>query len=164
MEVSFYRLADGGFSPQSYRRTDCEAEIQRDWPLLEDAFACIAAAVEKQLGSVAPSTLDLGPPRLDNDRVVLWATTEHPPIAVIIKCDTVREVSNMTLSDEGVRALLVAPRNRNLAVQAATLRLSLGTVEALQSPRVNVIRLEASDLRNTGLDFEPITHAAWWVR
>jgi len=46
--VSFYRTATGSFSPQSYKRTDdTTPDLQRDWPYIEDAFACIAAAVRK---------------------------------------------------------------------------------------------------------------------
>lgn len=46
IEVTFYKLPSGGFTPQSYnRRDDIEPDVQRDWPLLEDAFACIAKAI-----------------------------------------------------------------------------------------------------------------------
>jgi hypothetical protein len=48
LQVSFYRLANGGFSPQSYRRSDGPADLQRDWPLIEDAFAHIARAIAHQ--------------------------------------------------------------------------------------------------------------------
>lgn len=46
MSVSFYRLRNGGFSPATYRRSDeaC-SDLERDWPLIEDAFACIAKAI-----------------------------------------------------------------------------------------------------------------------
>jgi hypothetical protein len=47
--VSFYRTMTGSFSPQSYKRTDdTPADLQRDWPYIEDAFACIAAAISKE--------------------------------------------------------------------------------------------------------------------
>jgi len=48
LEVSFYRLSNGGFSPQSYRRKDGPADLQRDWPLIEDACAHIAQAISHQ--------------------------------------------------------------------------------------------------------------------
>lgn len=48
LQVSFYRLRNGGFSPQSYRRRDGPADLQRDWPLIEDAFAHIARAIARQ--------------------------------------------------------------------------------------------------------------------
>lgn len=48
IEVSFYRLSNGGFSPQSYtRRDNTPPDIQRDWVLIEDAFACIAAKLSE---------------------------------------------------------------------------------------------------------------------
>lgn len=46
--VSFYRTASGSFSPQSYKRTDdIHPDLQRDWPFIEDAFACISTAIGK---------------------------------------------------------------------------------------------------------------------
>lgn len=46
IQVSFYRLPNGGFSPQSYSRSgDIAPELERDWPLIEDAFVCIANAI-----------------------------------------------------------------------------------------------------------------------
>jgi hypothetical protein len=46
IEVTFYKLPSGGFTPQSYkRRDDIEADVERDWSLIEDAFACIAKAI-----------------------------------------------------------------------------------------------------------------------
>lgn len=49
IEVTFYRLSSGGFTPQSYkRRDDIELDIKRDWHLIEDAFACIAKAIARR--------------------------------------------------------------------------------------------------------------------
>lgn len=45
LQVSFYRLINGGFSPQSYRGSP---DIQRDWHLIEDAFAHIAQAIARE--------------------------------------------------------------------------------------------------------------------
>lgn len=45
--IYFYPLPNGGFSPSSYCRDDREPNLERDWPLLEDAIACIAEAVAK---------------------------------------------------------------------------------------------------------------------
>ncbi len=47
MVVSFYALPNGNFSPSSYRRTDKEPDRERDWPLIEDAVACIADEIAK---------------------------------------------------------------------------------------------------------------------
>ncbi len=47
--VSFYRTATDSFSPQSYKRTDdTPTDLERDWPFIEDAFACIATALRTQ--------------------------------------------------------------------------------------------------------------------
>lgn len=49
LEVTFYRLPSGGFSPQSYKRRDnINPDVQRDWHLIEDAFACIAKAISSK--------------------------------------------------------------------------------------------------------------------
>lgn len=46
LEVTFYKLPSGGFSPQSYKRRDhIQPDVQRDWHLIEDAYACIAKAI-----------------------------------------------------------------------------------------------------------------------
>jgi hypothetical protein len=45
--VSFYALANGGFSLANYRRHDTDPDVQRDRQLLEDAVYCIADAVKK---------------------------------------------------------------------------------------------------------------------
>lgn len=45
MDVYFHRLANGGFSLSSYSRTDKEANLDRDMPLIEDAAACITEAI-----------------------------------------------------------------------------------------------------------------------
>lgn len=41
-EVRFHRLANGGFSISSYRRTDRHADLNEDMLLIEDAAYCIA--------------------------------------------------------------------------------------------------------------------------
>lgn len=45
ISVGFYRLANGGFSPSTYRRGDVEPDLERDALLLEDAYACISMAL-----------------------------------------------------------------------------------------------------------------------
>lgn len=48
IEISFYRLISGGFSPASYRRTDdVIPDIKRDSALIEDGWACINIALAK---------------------------------------------------------------------------------------------------------------------
>jgi hypothetical protein len=45
MELGFYPLLNGTFSPGSYTRYDREPDKARDWQLLEDGFAVIAQEV-----------------------------------------------------------------------------------------------------------------------
>ncbi len=46
LHVSFYSLKSGSFSPSFYHRSDdIPHDIDRDWQLIEDAFACIANAI-----------------------------------------------------------------------------------------------------------------------
>jgi hypothetical protein len=42
MEVTFYTLANGSFSPANYTRKDGNPDVKRDWSLIEDAIYCIA--------------------------------------------------------------------------------------------------------------------------
>lgn len=52
LEVTFYKLPSGGFSPQSYKRRDeIELNVERDWHLIEDAFACIARTIAENNSS-----------------------------------------------------------------------------------------------------------------
>jgi hypothetical protein len=53
MEVSFYRLPNGGFSASYYRRTDGSPDVRRDRELIEDAIFCFAEAVKKERGTKA---------------------------------------------------------------------------------------------------------------
>lgn len=46
--VSFYKLRNGGFSLGVYSRRDgVHPDLQRDWPLIEDAIFCIAQEFER---------------------------------------------------------------------------------------------------------------------
>jgi hypothetical protein len=48
MEIGFYPLPNGGFSPSTYRRADAEPDLARDAHLIEDAYACIAQALAQR--------------------------------------------------------------------------------------------------------------------
>jgi transcriptional regulator with XRE-family HTH domain len=49
LEVSYYKLASGSFSLANYRRKDGDPDVERDWEAIEDAAACIAQAMKKDL-------------------------------------------------------------------------------------------------------------------
>ena len=55
MELSFYKLANGSFSPANYRRQDMLPDVQRDRELIDDAVFCIAKAMRKE--AAIPVTL-----------------------------------------------------------------------------------------------------------
>jgi hypothetical protein len=50
-EVGFYKLANGGFSFSSYRRTDTSPDLERDQPFLEDAAYSISRAFSRSVAS-----------------------------------------------------------------------------------------------------------------
>jgi hypothetical protein len=55
MEVSFYKLANGGFSLANYTRKDGYPDAERDQELIDDATFCIAEEMKKE--SAIPVTL-----------------------------------------------------------------------------------------------------------
>jgi hypothetical protein len=57
MEVSFYRLLNGGFSLGTYRRKDGDPDVGRDREIIEDAAYCIAQALKKKNPEFGPVTL-----------------------------------------------------------------------------------------------------------
>jgi hypothetical protein len=50
-EVGFYKLANGGFSFSTYRRTDMAPDLERDRPFLEDAAFSISRAFSRSVAS-----------------------------------------------------------------------------------------------------------------
>jgi hypothetical protein len=46
-EVNYHKLANGGFSISSYRRTDRHPDVEKDMPMIEDAAYCIAREYER---------------------------------------------------------------------------------------------------------------------
>lgn len=47
MEVSYYKLANGGFSLSNYTRKDGNPDVQRDREFIEDAAYCIAKEIRR---------------------------------------------------------------------------------------------------------------------
>ena len=47
LQLSFYALANGSFSPSSYTRHDLAPDLRRDRTLIQDGFAAIAIAIQK---------------------------------------------------------------------------------------------------------------------
>lgn len=63
IEVGFYKLASGGFSLSTYRRSDGYPDVERDADLIEEAVYSIAQALKKQNPDFGPVVLvaDDGP-------------------------------------------------------------------------------------------------------
>lgn len=57
-EISFYKLANGGFSIRSYRRSDRQPDLAQDLPLVQDAAYCIANEYKK-FGARTAALLDV---------------------------------------------------------------------------------------------------------
>jgi len=99
--LSFYKLQNGGFSPAQYRRSDQPPDQQRDWPLLEDGFACIAKAIAaRQQKFVFGATVQDG-------SVLLWDLQRVPTVVMKISCDQVRRTlcRDTEMTDEQCRLL-----------------------------------------------------------
>lgn len=57
MEVSFYKLLNGGFSLGTYTRKDGYPDVERDIEIIEDAAFCVANALKKKNPDFGPVTL-----------------------------------------------------------------------------------------------------------
>jgi len=80
IEVGFYPLPNGGFSPSTYRRADADPDLGRDARLLEDAYACIAQALAQ--------TSILGP-------VEIRSMAEPVGVMVRLKGDNVEQFNSL---------------------------------------------------------------------
>lgn len=101
LTVSFYKLRNGGFTPQSYRRADDqEADLRRDWSLVEDACACIARKLAER-GIPMRMQVNFYAPKLDNGCLELWGAG----VFARIDCQTMREAWRLgdQVSDEQCR-------------------------------------------------------------
>jgi transcriptional regulator with XRE-family HTH domain len=56
MEISYYRLHNGSFSPGFYRRSDQLPDRQADWEFIEDALYCIAMALRYSVEEIGHDT------------------------------------------------------------------------------------------------------------
>jgi hypothetical protein len=118
LQVSFYKLRSGGFAPQSYWRSDGSADLQRDWSLIEDAFACIADALAKQ-GSPPRTRFAFVGPSLDNGRLALWDTSLMPPVVAVISCQALRKVFGLDSNVPDVQCRLLVTANVELVSEIA---------------------------------------------
>ena len=140
MTVAFYKLRDGGFSPASYRRSDMPADPGRDWPLIEDAFACIAKAFaeRERLKFVFLVTLQ-------NGSILLWDVQKVPTIVMKIPCALLRaEVcADRAITDEQCR--LLVEYNKELVCELAETMYAAGRYET-RPDKIRVLNATAADL------------------
>jgi hypothetical protein len=84
MEISFYKLKNGGFSLGPYRRTDSYPDLARDREMIEDAVYCIAKTLEKKSPDYGPVTAFAhdGP---DKGRVANQQLKEFPTASAAVR-------------------------------------------------------------------------------
>jgi hypothetical protein len=142
MRLSFYKLRNGSFSPAYYRRSDQPADVQRDWTLIEDGFACIAKAMAEAWRAqfVFGATVQ-------NGHVLLWDLQRVPTVVMKISCDAVRRVlcRNSEITEEQCR--LVADCNKELMTELAGTMFAAGRYE-VRADRIRVIEPTTADLQS----------------
>ncbi len=140
MQVAFYKLANGGFSPASYRRSDMLPDVTRDWPLIEDAFACIAKAFGERhcIKFVFLVTLQ-------NGNVLLWDVQKVPTIVMKIPCDAFRKniCPDTAVTDEQCRLLVEC--NKDLICELAETMYAANRYET-RADGIRVQHVTAEDL------------------
>lgn len=140
MRIAFYKLSNGGFSPASYRRTDGPADVHRDWPFIEDAFASIAKllADRRAIKFVFLVTLQQG-------NVVLWDVQKVPTIIMKIGCQHLREkiCPGLAVTDEQCRLLVEC--NKELVCELAEGIFAANRYETRQD-RIRVLVATSDDL------------------
>jgi hypothetical protein len=140
VKVSFYKLSNGGFSPSFYSRSDGAPNIKRDWPLIEDAFACIAKAFAEQRGIkfVFAVTLQSG-------NVLLWDVQKVPTIVLKVPCSAIRKAlcRGIEVADEQCRLLIDC--NKNLICEVAETMYAAKRFE-IRKDRIRVMDVKISDL------------------
>ena len=148
LQLSFYLLANGGFAPQSYRRRDgVPPDLARDTPLLEDGYACIARALERQ-GRAARPALRLGSAGIvDRTLLVMWEQRPFPTVVVIIPVDVARAVLGQSATPRELAEFCNRNQDR-LAMLAQTLvDEDAGVVNALGARE---LRLDKTLLEGAG--------------
>jgi hypothetical protein len=140
MNVSFYKLTNGGFSPSFYRRSDGNPDVNRDWPLIEDAFACIAKAFAEQrrIKFVFAVTLQ------KND-VLLWDVQKVPTIVLKIPCDAIRKALCPRTGATNEQCRLLIDCNKSLICEVAETMFAADRFETREDS-IRVMHVDASDL------------------
>ena len=149
MTFTFYRLANGGFSPQSYTRRDMPPDAQRDWPMLEEGFACVARELGRQGFAVSPP-VSLGTAGIYQDQVILWEDRPFPTFVLRIPVDVARAAAGAG-SDQPLSRLLDFMNSNRGALARLALRLVAEERGAINSLGAREIVLDAAQLRDAKL-------------
>jgi hypothetical protein len=103
-EISFYKLANGGFSIGSYRRSDRHPDLAQDLPLIQDAAYCVANEYKK-FGARSTALLDVA----NYVRANATVFAQHGPAMMTVK----------QKADHARRIERLADRLSELAVDAS---------------------------------------------
>jgi hypothetical protein len=161
IKVHFYRLRNGGFAPQTYSRADAAPDPQRDWQLIEDAFACIAEALARSPDH-GVETIGLGPPNLQDGRLICWDMNISPPVVTAIRCDDLRTTLERECPDTDCRRLLLDAVNRAEIGRITQSRLAAGEFE-VRDFGIRLVNLSVEELRSASLRVDAL-HPAFAVR
>ena len=166
LQVSFYKLRNGGFAPQSYRRSDGrQLDMQRDGPLIEDAYACIAHALAEQ-GSPIRTRFAFEGPSLDQGRLALWEASLMPPVVAVIPCPAFRDAFGLGPEVTEPNCRLLATSNKALLTEVAE-RLFAEQRYQAKDFGIRVINIDADDLKPIAARFSKSVlngTASWGTR
>jgi transcriptional regulator with XRE-family HTH domain len=142
MRLSFYKLRNGGFSPAYYRRLDEPTDVQRDWQLIEDGFACIAKAF-----AARRDRFDFLGPTIQDGALILWDFQRVPTVVMKIPCEMVRRIlcRNADMNDEECR--FATDCNKELMGELAGAVHAAGRSTVLKN-KITVIEPTVADLRS----------------
>jgi transcriptional regulator with XRE-family HTH domain len=140
VKVWFYKLTNGGFSPSYYSRSDGHPDFKRDWPLIEDAFACIAKAFAEQQRIKFVFAVTLQAPH-----VLLWDVQKVPTIVLKVPCAAIRRAlcRDIPVTDEQCRLLIDC--NKSLICEVAEMMYAAKRFET-RGDRIRVMDVTVSDL------------------
>ena len=142
LQVTFYKLTNGGFAPQSYRRADdVPPDARRDWQLLEDAYYCIATALADPGGSrVYFSAVQVV------DHCLRFWDMHRTGIALVAKLPCVEMCAALGLPPETSERDCRLIALKNLELFSAITRLLYAAERYAVGDGVHVVTLEPNDL------------------
>ncbi len=159
VRLSFYNLANGGFSLQSYRRSDQAADPHRDRTLIEDGIACIAQTFARD----ARVRFTFAVTRQGN-HVLLWDVTRAPTVVAKLSCGTVRTVlvRQAALTNEQCRFLVDC--NKELLAEVAQDLYATGTFTD-RADGIRVIEIGAAQAKRIADRFSSsaLSVVPYWV-